>query len=352
MSTIIGIDLGTTFSAMALVRDGVPQILPHGDERIMPSVVGFTPQGALLVGTPARNQYVLYPERTARSIKRQMGQNVRIPLGERDYTPQEISALVLRELKRSAEEQFGQPVERAVITVPAYFSDAARQATHEAGEIAGFTVERIINEPTAAALAYGLDRTDEHQLVAVYDLGGGTFDVSIIELESGVVEVRSSHGNTQLGGDDFDERLVDFLAERFTEEHEVDPDQIEEKAQDDRHRAHHDDEAPQLGAAAKPGDGGGPQHGVERRVVPDRSDVIRRLQRVGLFKVGVLQEVAAHLRHEKRDAEEHEEEHHHRLQIVQHLQQKRPPLSTFVRCCPVQQAQPRHPLTSQAMRYR
>ncbi len=223
MSTIIGIDLGTTFSAMALVRDGVPQILAHGDERIMPSVVGFTPQGALLVGTPARNQYVLYPEQTARSIKRQMGQNVRIPLGERDYTPQEISALVLRELKRSAEEQLGQSVERAVITVPAYFSDAARQATHEAGEIAGFTVERIINEPTAAALAYGMDRTDEHQLVAVYDLGGGTFDVSIIELESGVVEVRSSHGNTQLGGDDFDERLVDFLAERFTEEHEVDP---------------------------------------------------------------------------------------------------------------------------------
>lgn len=223
MSIIIGIDLGTTFSATALVRDGVPHILPHGDERIMPSVVGFTPQGSLLVGTPARNQYVLYPERTARSIKRQMGQNVRVTLGERDYTPQEISALILRELKRSVEAQLGEPVERAVITVPAYFSDAARQATHEAGEIAGFTVERIINEPTAAALAYGLDRTDERQLVAVYDLGGGTFDVSIIELDAGVIEVCASYGNTQLGGDDFDERLVDFFAERFMQEHNIDP---------------------------------------------------------------------------------------------------------------------------------
>ena len=223
MSLIIGIDLGTTFSATALVRDGVPHIVPHGDERIMPSVVGITPQGTLLVGTPARNQYVLYPEQTIRSIKRKMGQDVRVPLGERDYSPQEISAMILRELKRSAEAQLGQPVERAVITVPAYFSDSARQATREAGEIAGFTVERIINEPTAAALAYGLDRTDTRQLVAVYDLGGGTFDVSIIELDAGVVEVRASHGNTQLGGDDFDERLVDYLAERFQSEHDVDP---------------------------------------------------------------------------------------------------------------------------------
>src|SRR5712692_1825394 len=155
---IIGIDLGTTFSAAALVRDGVPHILPHDDERIMPSVVGLTPQGTVLVGTAARNQYVLYPEQTIRSIKRTMGQDTRVSLGQRAYTPQEISALILRELKRSAETQLGQPVEQAVITVPAYFSDAARQATREAGEIAGFTVERIINEPTAAALAYGLDR--------------------------------------------------------------------------------------------------------------------------------------------------------------------------------------------------
>ncbi len=220
---IIGIDLGTTYSATAVVRDGIPQIVPHGDERIMPSVVGINPEGTLLVGTPARNQYALYPEQTIRSIKRSMGQDLRLPLGDRRYTPQEISAMILRELKRSAEAQLGQPVERAVITVPAYFSDAARQATREAGEIAGFTVERIINEPTAAALAYGLESSDTRQLVAVYDLGGGTFDVSIIELDAGVVEVRASHGDTQLGGDDFDERLVDYLAERFTADHGVDP---------------------------------------------------------------------------------------------------------------------------------
>ncbi len=223
MSTIIGIDLGTTYSAAAIVRDGAPVIIPHGDERIMPSVVSVTPQEGVLVGTPARNQYVLYPERTARSIKRSMGQDVTVTLGERAYTPQEVSALILRELKRGAEAELGEPVERAVITVPAYFSDAARQATREAGEITGFTVERIINEPTAAALAYGLDRAGERQLVAVYDLGGGTFDVSIIELDAGVVEVRASHGDTHLGGDDFDEALVNVLADRFQQEYGVDP---------------------------------------------------------------------------------------------------------------------------------
>jgi molecular chaperone DnaK len=223
MSTIIGIDLGTTFSATALVRDGVPDIVPHGDERIMPSVVSLAPEGHLLVGTPARNQHALYPEQTIRSIKRKMGQDVRVTLGEQSYTPQEISAIILRELKRGVEAQLGEPVSGAVITVPAFFSDAARQATREAGEIAGFTVERIINEPTAAALAYGLDRSGERQMVAVYDLGGGTFDVSIIELDAGVVEVRASHGNTQLGGDDFDERLVDYLAERFEQDHGIDP---------------------------------------------------------------------------------------------------------------------------------
>jgi molecular chaperone DnaK len=223
MSRIIGIDLGTTFSATALVRDGVPQIVPQGDERIMPSVVGLTPNGNLLVGTPARNQYVLYPERTVRSIKRKMGQDVEVLLGDRSYKPQEISAMILRELKNGMEAQLGETVSGAVITVPAYFSDSARQATREAGEIAGLTVERILNEPTAAALAYGLDRTDERQLVAVYDLGGGTFDISIIELDTGVVEVRASHGNTQLGGDDFDERLVEYLAERFEQDHGIDP---------------------------------------------------------------------------------------------------------------------------------
>jgi len=223
MSAIIGIDLGTTYSAAALVRDGAPHIIQHGDERIMPSVVGVTPQGSVLVGTPARNQYVVYPERTARSIKRLMGQDTTVTLGERAYTPQEVSALILGELKRSVEVGLGEPVERAVITVPAYFSDAARQATREAGEIAGFAVERIINEPTAAALAYGLDRAGERQMVAVYDLGGGTFDVSIIELDAGVVEVRASHGDTHLGGDDFDDALAGFLAERFQQEHGVDP---------------------------------------------------------------------------------------------------------------------------------
>jgi molecular chaperone DnaK len=223
MSKIIGIDLGTTFSAVGQVQNGLPQILPNGRERIVPSVVGLTPADALVVGTPARNQYVLYPERTVRSVKRLMGTDATVTLSDRRYTPAEISAIILREMKRIAETNLGEPIDRAVITVPAYFSDGARQATKEAGEIAGFTVERIINEPTAAALAYGLDRTDEQQIIAVYDLGGGTFDVSIIELNQGVLEVRASHGDTHLGGDDFDERLVDHLAKLFREKHGVDP---------------------------------------------------------------------------------------------------------------------------------
>lgn len=223
MNDIVGIDLGTTFSAVARVRDGVPHILPHGRERIVPSVVGFSPEGKLLVGTPARNQYVLYPESTVRSIKRKMGTDETVVLRDRTYSPAEISAIILREMKRIAEANLGHPVDRAVITVPAYFSDAARQATKDAGEIAGFSVERIINEPTAAALAYGLDRIGERQMVAVYDLGGGTFDVSIIELNQGVVEVRASHGNTHLGGDDFDALLADYLAEQFAADYGVDP---------------------------------------------------------------------------------------------------------------------------------
>ena len=223
MSMIIGIDLGTTFSAVGFVRDGVPAILPNGAEHIVPSVVGFTPAGQLVVGTPALNQYVLYPEHTIRSIKRKMGTDETVRLNDRDYTPAEVSALILREMKRIAEANLGQPVENVVITVPAYFSDAARQATYEAGELAGLTVHRIINEPTAAALAYGLDRLEEQQMIAVYDLGGGTFDVSIIELNSGVMEVRASHGDTHLGGDDFDERLLDHLADAFLEENGLDP---------------------------------------------------------------------------------------------------------------------------------
>jgi molecular chaperone DnaK len=222
MSPIIGIDLGTTFSAIGIVQNGVPQIVATQGERIMPSVVGLSPQGNLLVGTPARNQYVLYPDRTIRSIKRSMGSDTPVVLGERSMTAPQVSALILRELKRRAEATLGVAVERAVITVPAYFSDAARQATREAGELAGLIVERIINEPTAAALAYGLDRSDQRQLVAVYDLGGGTFDVSIVELDSGVVEVRASHGNTKLGGDDFDALLCEHLATLFQQEHQLD----------------------------------------------------------------------------------------------------------------------------------
>lgn len=223
MSAIIGIDLGTTFSEVGYVRDGQPVLLPNGEEWAVPSVAGFTPDGKLVVGTPARNQYILYPEQTVRSIKRRMGTEETVCLQGREYRPAEISALILRELKRVAEVNLGQPVERAVITVPAYFSDAARQATREAGEIAGFAVERILNEPTAAALAYGLERTDEELQIAVYDLGGGTFDVSIVELNQGVLEVRASHGDTELGGDDFDASLMAYLADRFEEEHGLDP---------------------------------------------------------------------------------------------------------------------------------
>lgn len=223
MSRTIGIDLGTTFSAVGYVSEGIPRMLAFNGERIMPSVIGLTPDENLLVGTPAQNQYVLYPERTIKSVKRKMGEDVRVPLGERSYTPQEASGIILRELKRRAEEVLGEPIDRAVITVPAYFSDSARHATYEAGQIAGFSVERIIHEPTAAALAYGMDQIEEHQFIAVYDLGGGTFDVSIVEMDTGVIEVRASHGNTQLGGDDFDQRLADYLAERFIQEHDVDP---------------------------------------------------------------------------------------------------------------------------------
>jgi molecular chaperone DnaK len=222
MTPVIGIDLGTTFSLVASVEHSQPRIIAdeHG-ERLVPSVVGFSPQGELLVGTPARNQYVLEPDNTVKSIKRKMGTDTRSSLAGREYSPQEISAFILRRLKDTAERHLGQTVERAVITVPAYFGDAARQATRDAGEIAGLEVARIINEPTAAALAYGLDR-EADQKVAVYDLGGGTFDVSIVELSQGVVEVRASHGNTQLGGDDFDELIVQHLAQGFERQHGVD----------------------------------------------------------------------------------------------------------------------------------
>jgi len=219
--TIIGIDLGTTFSGASVVQEGRPVILANKQERIMPSVVGLSPKGEWLVGTPALNQWVLAPEATVRSIKRDMGTDRIVTLGEHTFTPQEISAFILRELKRVAEVNLGQPIKRAVITVPAYFPDAARQATKDAGQIAGLEVMRIINEPTAAALAYGLDR-EEDQVVLVYDLGGGTFDVSLVELVGGVVEVRASHGNTRLGGDDFDDLLADHLRQAFEKQHGVD----------------------------------------------------------------------------------------------------------------------------------
>src|SRR5713101_2545153 len=211
---IVGIDLGTTNSEVAALVDGKVQVLAAAGEQIMPSVVVLSPDGALLVGTPARNQYVLYPERTAKSIKRLMGSDHHVMMGEQTYSPPEISALILRTLKARAEAALGVAVRRAVITVPAYFSDAQRQATRDAGEIAGLEVVRILNEPTAAALAYGSDREGD-RTVLVYDLGGGTFDVSLVQVSGEVTEVLASHGNNRLGGDDFDQLLLDLVLARF-----------------------------------------------------------------------------------------------------------------------------------------
>src|SRR5579883_1622389 len=220
--TIIGIDLGTTNSEVAVIRDGRPEVLPGEDgDPILPSVVGLDPQGHLLVGKAARNQYVLAPERTVRSIKRKMGQEVTVALGDQKYTPQEISAIILRTLKRRAEAALGRPVQKAVITVPAFFNDGQRQATREAGELAGLEVVRIINEPTAAVLTYDPHPTAMERLL-VYDLGGGTFDISVAQIENGVVESQASHGDTQLGGDDFDQLLFDHICDAFQKEHAVD----------------------------------------------------------------------------------------------------------------------------------
>ena len=220
--TIIGIDLGTTNSEVAVIHDGRVEVLEiEAGTRLLPSVVGLDDTGALLVGQPARNQAALYPERTVRSVKRRMGSDDSFTLGDQSYSPQEISALILRRLKAVAEARLGETVTRAVITVPAYFSDAQRQATREAGEIAGLEVARIINEPTAAALAYEAGAEQSRQLL-IYDLGGGTFDVSVVGMEADVVEVRASHGNNHLGGDDFDERIVKHLLAHLEEEHGVD----------------------------------------------------------------------------------------------------------------------------------
>jgi molecular chaperone DnaK len=206
---------------VAVVEEGRPRVLARGDERLVPSVVGLSDDGRMIVGQIALNQFVLAPERTVRSIKRKMGSDERVKLGDREYSPEEISAFILRHLKTMAEEVLGGVVDRAVITVPAYFNDAQRQATKHAGELAGLEVLRIINEPTAAALAYGIEQKAD-QFLMVYDLGGGTFDVSIIEQQGDILEVRASHGNVHLGGDDFDERLLQHLLAHLSSEHGYD----------------------------------------------------------------------------------------------------------------------------------
>src|SRR3954471_17094884 len=214
---IVGIDLGTTNSEVAALGDRGPAVLAEDGDPILPSVVGLAADGRLLVGHAARNQYVLAPERTVKSIKRRMGEDVTVSLGEQSYRPQEISAMILRSLRDRAARQLGQPVSKAVITVPAYFNDAQRQATREAGELAGLEVVRILNEPTAASLTYDPNQRDLRRML-VYDLGGGTFDVSVVQSQDGVIEVLSSHGDTQLGGDDFDDLLLKHVADKFQEE--------------------------------------------------------------------------------------------------------------------------------------
>jgi len=222
MTRAVGIDLGTTYTVVAVIEQGRPQIIPNAEgQRLTPSVVAFTPEGRPLVGQVAKRQAAANPERTVFSIKRRMGSDYKVRIGEREYTPREISSFILRKVKADAEDYLGEKVDRAVITVPAYFNDRQRQATKEAGILAGLDAIRIINEPTASALAYGLDREDIHT-VLVWDLGGGTFDVSILELGEGIFEVRAVNGNTWLGGDDYDQRVADYLAEQYTETYAVD----------------------------------------------------------------------------------------------------------------------------------
>ena len=245
MGKIIGIDLGTTNSCVAVMEGNEPVVIPNSEGgRTTPSVIGFAKNGERLVGQPAKRQAVTNPKNTVYSIKRFMGRvrnevdkevtevpyevvagengSARVKITDRLYSPPEISAMVLQKMKKTAEDYLGQEVTEAVITVPAYFNDAQRQATKDAGEIAGLKVRRIINEPTAAALAYGLDKKHKDQIVAVYDLGGGTFDISVLQLGEGVFEVKSTNGDTHLGGDDFDQRLIDFLAEEFNKQEGID----------------------------------------------------------------------------------------------------------------------------------
>jgi len=218
---IIGIDLGTTNSEVSIIEQGKVTVIKDGDKKMLASFVGIDDAGQVIVGETARNQYLVYPERTIKSIKRLMGQDTQVVLADQAYTPQEISAIILTRLKVIAEQYLGQAVTKAVITVPAYFSDAQRQATREAGEISGLEVVRMINEPTAAALAYGAVQAEARQ-VLVYDLGGGTFDVSVVNMQDGVVEVLSSHGDNHLGGDDFDQQIIEYLIDHIQETNGVD----------------------------------------------------------------------------------------------------------------------------------
>src|SRR6476661_8169358 len=241
---IIGIDLGTTNSVVAIMEGSEPKVIANAEgNRLTPSVVAFTEKGETLVGEPARRQAVTNPTRTVYSIKRFMGRRhseveteekmvpykviggsndyVKVKAGDKEFSPQEVSAKILRKLKEAAESYLGHKVNKAVITVPAYFNDAQRQATKDAGQIAGLEVSRIINEPTAAAMAYGLDKKKDEKIV-VFDLGGGTFDVSVLEVEEGSVEVLSTNGDTHLGGDDFDEELINYIADDFKKENGID----------------------------------------------------------------------------------------------------------------------------------
>ena len=223
MAKVIGIDLGTTNSCVAVMEGGEPVVIPNAEgSRTTPSVVAFQKDGTRVVGQVAKNQAVANPEKTVISIKRKMGSDYKVKIDEKAYSPQEISAMILSKLKADAEAYLGSKVTDAVITCPAYFTDAQRQATKDAGKIAGLNVLRIINEPTAAALSYGLDKEKENSKVMIYDLGGGTFDVSILEISDGVFEVLATNGNNMLGGDDFDKKLMDYMAEEFKKAHGVD----------------------------------------------------------------------------------------------------------------------------------
>ena len=222
MGKIIGIDLGTTNSCVAVMEGGEPVVIPNAEgNRTTPSVVAFSKTGERLVGQVAKRQAVTNPDRTVMSIKREMGTNHKVNIDNKQYSPQEISAMILQKMKADAEAYLGETVTQAVITVPAYFSDAQRQATKDAGKIAGLEVLRIINEPTAASLAYGLDKETD-QKILVFDLGGGTFDVSILEIGDGVFEVLATNGNNRLGGDDFDNKVVDYLVDGFRKDQGID----------------------------------------------------------------------------------------------------------------------------------